>query len=370
MTREFTKSNNVDDAAAIDLLTRLVAVPSPSRQESLASQFLTEAMQRLGFDHSAVDAVGNAVGIRQQPQSDGGFRKTIMLLGHIDTVTGWIEPRLEGDQFFGRGSVDAKGPLAALTIAAARARIAPGVRVVVVGAVEEESATSKGARHVATCFQPDACVIGEPSGWDAFTIGYKGRLLIDYALEQDEGHWAGQRISAGESAIAWWNQLQHLASQYNQGRPRMFDQLLVVLREFQTNSDGLKERADVRVGLRIPIDFDRSDFERQVEAFSGPAEIRFHAHEQAWQSSRTSVLATAFGSAIRRRDRVARHKLKTGTSDMNIVGPIWKCPIVAYGPGDSALDHAPNEHISLAEFLKSIDVLQDVIETLAQLDHH
>jgi len=29
--------------------------------------------------------------------------------------------------------------------------------------------------------------------------------------------------------------------------------------------------------------------------------------------------------------------IKTGTSDMNIVGPIWKCPIVAYGPGDSRL---------------------------------
>ena len=29
-----------------------------------------------------------------------------------------------------------------------------------------------------------------------------------------------------------------------------------------------------------------------------------------------------------------RFKLKTDTADMNVVGPAWGCPIVAYGPGD------------------------------------
>ena len=59
-----------------------------------------------------------------------------------------------------------------------------------------------------------------------------------------------------------------------------------------------------------------------------------------------------------------RYKLKTGTSDMNVVGPHWKCPIVAYGPGDSRLDHTPEERISLTEYLKSIQVLIKVLETV------
>ena len=49
---------------------------------------------------------------------------------------------------------------------------------------------------------------------------------------------------------------------------------------------------------------------------------------------------------------------------MNIVGPHWNCPILAYGPGDSSLDHTPDEHIDLDEYLRAIDVLTAVLERL------
>lgn len=47
---------------------------------------------------------------------------------------------------------------------------------------------------------------------------------------------------------------------------------------------------------------------------------------------------------------------------MNIVGPAWGCPIVAYGPGDSRLDHTPQEHVVLEEYLGAIGVLQRVLD--------
>ena len=49
---------------------------------------------------------------------------------------------------------------------------------------------------------------------------------------------------------------------------------------------------------------------------------------------------------------------------MNVVGPIWQCPIVAYGPGDSSLDHTPDEHLVITEYLRAIDVLQCVLEEI------
>jgi LysW-gamma-L-lysine carboxypeptidase len=59
-----------------------------------------------------------------------------------------------------------------------------------------------------------------------------------------------------------------------------------------------------------------------------------------------------------------RFKVKTGTSDMNVVGPVWGCPIVAYGPGDSRLDHTPHERIDLAEYRRAISILRSVFINL------
>ena len=165
----------MDRASAIELVRGLVAIPSLSRHEAAAASWLVDQMRAAGYDRSFVDEAGNAVG----EFGASSASRTIVLLGHIDTVAGNIPVRIEaaqgsdGDLLFGRGSVDAKGPLATFVAGAARfgstAANAADLRIVVVGAVEEESATSKGARFIAARFDgdtdqiPDACIIGEPS---------------------------------------------------------------------------------------------------------------------------------------------------------------------------------------------------------------
>ena len=51
---------------------------------------------------------------------------------------------------------------------------------------------------------------------------------------------------------------------------------------------------------------------------------------------------------------------------MNVVGPAWGNNIVAYGPGDSRLDHTPQEHIHIAEYAHAIDILELVLRDLTQ----
>jgi LysW-gamma-L-lysine carboxypeptidase len=58
--------------------------------------------------------------------------------------------------------------------------------------------------------------------------------------------------------------------------------------------------------------------------------------------------------------------VKTGTADMNVVAPHWPVPMLAYGPGDSAMDHRPDESISVDEYLRSVEVFQDVFGRLAE----
>ena len=79
---------------------------------------------------------------------------------------------------------------------------------------------------------------------------------------------------------------------------------------------------------------------------------------------RRTTLAGAFLAAIRAEGGRGTFVTKTGTSDMNVIGPRWGCPIVAYGPGDSAYDHTPDERIHLPEYLQSIRVLTGVLGRL------
>ena len=72
----------------------------------------------------------------------------------------------------------------------------------------------------------------------------------------------------------------------------------------------------------------------------------------------------AFLRAIREQDARPKFQVKSGTSDMNVVGPVWQCPILAYGPGDSSLDHTPHEQIELPEYHRAIAVLVSVLEEI------
>ena len=86
--------------------------------------------------------------------------------------------------------------------------------------------------------------------------------------------------------------------------------------------------------------------------------------EPAYRGGKRNPLVRSFLVSLRAEGAKPRFKVKTGTSDMNVVGPGWACPILAYGPGDSKLDHTPNEHIDLAEYCRAVAVLQGAIEGL------
>jgi LysW-gamma-L-lysine carboxypeptidase len=344
---------------AIDLLTGLVSVYSPSGQERPAADYLVAAMRTQGL-RAEVDAAGNAVGTL------GEGERELLLLGHIDTVPGVVPVRREGSLLFGRGTVDAKGPLAAFVAAAARVGPLPNLRVTVVGAVEEEAATSKGAYHIVGHQAPPiAAIIGEPSAWDRVTLGYKGRLLVEYERVQPAAHSAGQVRGAPEEAVEFWLHVQRWCAAYNEGREGRFATVDPSLRAIRSSSDGLAERVEMSIGLRLPPGIELPPFIEALDAWAGEARVATRGYEQPYHGSRRTPLAGAFLAAIRAAGGTPAFVNKTGTSDMNVLGAHWACPLVAYGPGDSALDHTPHEHVDLDEYLRAIDVLERVIRRVA-----
>jgi LysW-gamma-L-lysine carboxypeptidase len=350
----------MDDIA---LLEAMLAIPSPSGQEDAVAAYLLRQMTVRGFE-AARDEAGNVVGTLGDPKAG----REIVLLGHMDTVPGLIPMREEGGRLYGRGAVDAKGPLTAFVLAAER--VAAGLsdaRITVIGAVEEES-HGRGARHLAkTRPAPTCTIIGEPSDWQGITLGYKGLLTFDYRLLQPGGHSAGEVPGPAEKAVALWNNLMMYSAQHNGGRSGHFDTLDPALSVFRTYGDGLQDGVDMSIVMRLPPGLQPGELEHEIRKWCNGAELRFYPSDPPFQGEKNTPLVRAMLKAIRAEGGRPRFKLKTGTSDMNIVGPAWGCPIVAYGPGDSSLDHTPEEHIDIAEFRRAVDVLAQALEALADL---
>ena len=101
---------------AVELLKRLIATPSVSRDESRAADVMEKAMRDYGY---SPERIGNNLMIRSEEWDDS--KPTILLNAHIDTVkpvSSWTKdpfsPTLEGDRLYGLGSNDCGGGLVSL----------------------------------------------------------------------------------------------------------------------------------------------------------------------------------------------------------------------------------------------------------------
>src|SRR5438094_8360375 len=112
--------------ADAELLHSLVRVPSVTGDTDAAVAAFVQACAARGME-AFRDEAGNAVA------TAGRGPREILLVGHVDTVAPPLPVRVEGGTLWGRGAVDAKGPLAAFACAASRFLDLSTHRIVVVG---------------------------------------------------------------------------------------------------------------------------------------------------------------------------------------------------------------------------------------------
>jgi LysW-gamma-L-lysine carboxypeptidase len=339
-----------------DVVEALVRAPSVTGDTERAVAVFVEEARRLGYREAHRDAAGNGVAIA------GSGPRQILLVGHIDTVAPVLPVRREGERLHGRGAVDAKGPLAAFLCAGARFVDSRTHTLVVVAACDEEG-ESHGARSLIPRYHPELLVIGEPSGVAGVTIGYKGIVKIRYEAEEDLQHTGAPFPSVPDRGVAFWSAVQnYLAQRHGES---LFDTPTAKLTDFNTE---LLESGRVRVRLsgsaRIPPGFDAPAFLDFLRARAGVAKLDLPEWSPAWVGEKNAELTRAFIAAIRGEGMTPRYVVKTGTSDANLLVPAWKVPCVAYGPGDSSLDHTPQESLDLDEFRASVRVLTSALARL------
>ncbi|MCW2934467.1 MAG: Acetyl-lysine deacetylase [Actinomycetia bacterium] len=355
MNWAFASSGDVTQTYAAGLLRQMLQIPSASYQERALADFLAEAMVDLGF-RTHIDMVGNVIGVIER-----GDGPTLMLLGHLDTVPGQLPVRSEDGKLYGRGAVDAKGPLAAMICAAAGAVDFPG-RIVVIGVVEEETPRSRGAMGIrATHDRPDALIIGEPSGWSSVVLGYKGKLDLRYTVKCPATHPSNPAPKASELAVACWGALVELLGP-DAGHD-VFTRLGATL--YRLNADLTSATADISV--RTPLGFDVDTLVRKLRDRLPDGNLEVLNSVAACRAGRADPVVRALVTGIRRQHAQPRLLVKTATSDMNTLAEVWDIPMATYGPGDSRLDHTDTEHIMLSDYMRGIDVLSIAISELAHL---
>jgi LysW-gamma-L-lysine carboxypeptidase len=363
---------------AVRLLTNLLGIYSPSGKEADIASFLADEMKKLGFQ-VGIDSIGNVIGVV------GEGEPTIFLCGHMDTVAGHLPLRVEEGKIYARGAVDAKGPLAAMVMAAAQVAKDPAFKgKVLLASVVEEEATSRGVRHLITQgIHADYAVFGEPSGVENITIGYKGQIQLKVTCRTQTGHSSTPWLyeNALEKSYELWLQIKNSYPPLEKA-DSPFNAITACLTKVAGGraTSVIPFESEMYIDIRVPPQFTTAQVIEetrkviaQYEAANPIVAVKATVEDtvEPFEVNKSSPLVHTLSSSVRKvLNKPATLLRKTGTGDMNILGHAMNMPIVTYGPGDSHLDHTLDEHIVIEEYLNSIQVFKEMLLKLAELHNN
>jgi LysW-gamma-L-lysine carboxypeptidase len=368
---------------AVRLLTNLLGIYSPSGKEEAIGNFLAEEMVKMGFQVGK-DGIGNVIGVV------GEGEPVILLCGHMDTVSGHLPLRVEEGKIYARGAVDAKGPLAAMVMAASEIAKEPAFKgkILVISVVEEE-ATSRGVRYLINQgIEADYAIFGEPSGVENITIGYKGQVQLKVVVGTETGHSSTPWLyeNALEKAYELWQQIKNAYSypplEQHANSESPFNAVTACLTKLTGGraTSVIPFESEMTIDIRVPPQFTSAQVIEQTQKIiakyqmSNPKVVvkaTVNDTVEPFEVNKTSPLVHALSAAVRKvLNKPATLLRKTGTGDMNILGKAMNLPIVTYGPGDSKLDHRIDEHIVISEYLDSIQIFKETILKLAELHNN
>jgi len=360
---------------AVKFLTRLLKIYSPSGRERKIGTFIADEMEKLNFK-VRVDNVGNVIG------EVGHGKPTILLCGHMDTVPGHIPVKSVDGKIYGRGAVDAKSPLASMILAAHSVGETIEEGKVLVACVVEEEKSGMGIKNlIKEGLSADYAIFGEPSGIENIIIGYRGSLKIKLTCKTAAGHSSAPWLF--ENAIEkmfelCWGRIKDAKFQENPPKGFFYNVSLCLTHlEGGSYAPNVPSKCKALIDVRVPPQltcaqaYDRIiEYVMQFRKENPQVQVDVEVVDsvEPFEADKNSSLTRAFSAAIRKvTGKTLKLLKKTGTSDMNLLGRALKIPVVAYGPGDSSLDHTPNEHVSIEEYLSSIQVLREVLKKLLNL---
>jgi acetylornithine deacetylase len=332
----------IDDAArAIPLLEQLVVIPSVTGAEGPLLDFLQGRFEARGL---TVDSQEVSPGRRNLFIHRG--RADVVFMTHADTVPPFFPPRRSGAGLAGRGACDAKGSLAAQSVAL-EDLLAQGHPVGLLVLVGEERGSDgalaangepRGSRYI---------VCGEPTE-NQFVAGSKGCLRIRAETRGVAGH--SSIAGSGSSAV-----------------PPLLD-FLAAIRAAELPADPVFGETTMNIGVL------EAGTAPNVIADSARAEILFRTGEPVEKLlSRIRGLTPEVELEIPYRSDPILFRVPKNRHSAQIVAfacdlpllPSWGEPILV-GPGSILDAHGADEKVDLAQVEEAVEVYRTLAHGLLE----
>jgi len=348
----------------VSFVRGLLSAYSPSGRERAACMYLRRHLNGWGFERVWIDPVGNVMAER------GRGRPTILLCGHIDTVTGKEGVKFEGDRIYGRGAVDAKGPLAAMALAA---RDYDGTgKLIFCAAVGEESDSRGVGRLSALPRIADAAIFGEPTGLRAAAFAHRGSMSLRLKIASPGGHSASPwgYENAVEKGFLLVDRIRGVLCS---GRDR-FSTPSIAITQMRGGGSGsrIPERSSILLDVRFPPTWDVKGMFDRIREAAGEAPggytytMEVLEGTEPYIAEKDSVVVRCLREAVNETLN-ARLMLvkKSGSGDMGLIGRGWGIPVITYGPCDPRLSHTSGEYLEVGELEAAIKIYMRTCEKVA-----
>jgi len=349
--------NNQDaKKLALDLLNRLIGIPSFSKEEKEAADMLQSVLKGLGFK---IERKHNNI------WTDGIRKKnlpTILLNSHIDTVkpgTGWTSdpfiPEKINGKITGLGSNDAGASVVSLLAVyiLLKQKDLP-FNLIYSATAEEEISGKNGVESILDNLgQIDLGIVGEPTGMN-LAIAEKGLMVLDCTVAGKRTHAA---LQEGNNAI--YNALEDIERIRTYKFPKKSELLGEVSMQVTMINSG--EAHNIVPGsCSFVVDLRTNDCYTNRELFDmlrGMLKCEIKS-----RSFRLNPSVIRKDHPIVRRAKEMNLKCYgSGTLSDQALMPF---PTVKIGPGDPARSHIFDEYILEKEIFDGIDRYLDLISNL------
>lgn len=348
----------------IALLQGLIRIPSFSREEASACDFLEAWL----LEHGA-DAVGEQYPLRREgnniileEKGRGDARPLMLLNAHIDTVRPAasytrdpFSADIKGDTLYGLGSNDDGGSLVALLAAYLRLLLVERpYRLVWTATAEEEVCGREGIERILPSIGPVTLgIIGEPTKMQ-LAVAERGLMVLDCKVRGRSGHAAREEgvnaIYGALPAIEWFRDYRFEKVSPWLGPVKMS----VTVIKSGTQHNVVPDLCEFVVDVRSNGMYSNVEVLERIKALA-PCEV-------AARSTRLSSSHIDEGHPVLQRARALG--LETFGSPTCSNQTLCPFPTVKIGPGDSARSHTADEFIRLSEIRSGIDTYVELLQAI------